>query len=108
MTAQFELERILDDFLGEGTDELSADVLEAALLDVRYTDQRRAHPGPRRTEDMSSPLRLLAVAAILVAGVGGAVILGSSVRNDGKKQSTNTISCIVAHDLLEQIMNITL
>ena len=60
MTAQFELERILDDFLGEGTDELSADVLEAALLDVRYTDQRRAHPVPRRTDDVSPPLRLLA------------------------------------------------
>jgi hypothetical protein len=82
MTAQFELERILDDFLGEGTDELSADVLEAALLDVRYTDQRRAHPVPRRTDDVSPPLRLLAVAAILVAAVGGAVMLGNSIRND--------------------------
>jgi len=82
MTAQLELERILDDFLGEGTDELSADVLEAALLDVRYTDQRRAHPVPRRTDDVSPPLRLLAVAAILVAAVGGAVMLGNSIRND--------------------------
>jgi hypothetical protein len=82
MTAQLELERILDEFLGEGTDELSDHVLEAALGDVTHTQQRRAWRVPRRFSDMPTPVRLLAVAAVLAAALGGAFILGGTLTRE--------------------------
>ena len=69
MTAQLDLERVLDDFLGDGSSELSDHVLDAALNDIARTRQRRALSVPRRFSDMPTPVRLLAAAAILAAGV---------------------------------------
>jgi hypothetical protein len=82
MTAQLELERILDEFIGEGTNELSDHVLEAALRDTEHIQQRRAWRVPRRYSDMPTPLRLLAAAAIIATAMGGAFLLGGSFRND--------------------------
>ena len=48
MTAQLDIDRLLDDFLGEGTDQLSDHVLDAALGDIETTRQRRAWRVPRR------------------------------------------------------------
>ena len=79
MTAQLDIERVLDDFLGDGTDELSDRVLEAAIRDTEHVHQRRAWRVPRRYSDMPTPVRLLAVAAILAAALGGAFLLGGTV-----------------------------
>ena len=88
MTAQLDIERVLDDFLGDGTDELSDRVLEAALRDTEHIRQRRAHGVPRRFSDMPTPLRLLAAAAILATALGGAFLLGGSLRNDAQLTPT--------------------
>jgi hypothetical protein len=79
MTAQLELERILDDFLAEGADELSDHVLDAALRDTKHIHQRRAWRVSWRYSDMPTPLRLLAAAAILATAMGGAFILGGTL-----------------------------
>ena len=76
MTAQLDIERVLDDFLAEGASDLSDHVLDAALDDVSTTRQRRAWRVPRRYSDMPTPLRLMAAAAILAAALGGAFLLG--------------------------------
>jgi hypothetical protein len=79
MTAQLDIERVLDDFLGDGTNELSDHVLDAALRDVSTTRQRRAQRVPRRFSDMPTPVRLLAAAAILATALGGAFLLGGTI-----------------------------
>ena len=95
MTAQLELDRILDAFLGEGPTSCPDRVLDAALADITTTRQRRAWRVPRRYSDMPTPLRLLAAAAILAAAVGGVFVLGSSLRNDAPPtpETTRTSHC---------------
>jgi hypothetical protein len=79
MTAQLDIDRLLDDFLGDGARVLSDHVLDAALGDIETTRQRRAWRVPR-TSDMPTPLRLLAAAALLAAAVGGAFLLGGNLK----------------------------
>jgi hypothetical protein len=78
MTAQLDIDRVLDDFLADGAHRLSAQVLDAALGDIETTRQRRAWRVPRRS-DMPTPMRLLAAAAILAA-LGGAFLLGGNLK----------------------------
>ena len=82
MTAQLDIERVLDDFLADSADELSDRVLEAALHDTERIRQRRAWRTPRRFSDMTTPVRLVAAAAIVTAALGGAFLLGGGFRND--------------------------
>ena len=79
MTAQLDIDRVLDDFLADGAHRLSAQVLDAALGDIETTRQRRAWRVPRRP-DMPTPMRLLAAAAILAAALGGAFLLGGNLK----------------------------
>jgi hypothetical protein len=79
MTAQLDIDRLLDDFLADGAHQLSDHVLDAALGDIESTRQRRAWRVPRRS-DMPTPLRLLAAAALLAAALGGAFLLGGNLR----------------------------
>jgi hypothetical protein len=90
MTAQLDLERVLDDFLGDGSSELSDHVLDAALNDIARTRQRRVLSVPRRFSDMPTPVRLLAAAAILAAAMGGAFLLGGTLRNDQSPSQVRT------------------
>jgi hypothetical protein len=78
MTAQLDIDRLLDDFLVDGAHQLSDHVLDAALGDIETTRQRRAWRVPRRS-DMPTPLRLLAAAALLAAALGGAFLLGGNL-----------------------------
>lgn len=80
MTAQLDIDRLLDDFLREGTNRLSDRVFDAALGDIETTRQRRAWRVPRRYSDVPTPIRLLAAAALLAAAVGGAFLLGGNLR----------------------------
>src|SRR5262245_15084180 len=79
MTAQLELERILDDFLVACADALADHLRDAALRDTKHVPQRRVTRVSRRYSDMPTPLRLLAAAAILATALGGAFILGGTI-----------------------------
>jgi hypothetical protein len=82
MTARLDIDRVLDDFLAEGTGELSDRVLAAALTDIKHTPQRRALRVPRRYSDMPTPLRLLVAAALIATAMGGAFLLGGSFNRE--------------------------
>ena len=86
MTAQLDIDRLLDDFLGDGANGLSDRVLDAALGDIETTRQRRAWRVPRRS-DMPTPLRLLAAAAILAAALGGAFLLGGNLNQTARTEA---------------------
>jgi Galactose oxidase, central domain/Kelch motif len=75
MTDQRELDRVLDAFLLEGTDEVADRVIDAALDQIDHTRQRRALRMPRRFSTMTMPIRLAAAAVIGVLAVGGALYL---------------------------------
>jgi WD40 repeat protein len=75
MTDQRELDRVLDAFFVEGTDELADRVIDAALDQIDHTKQRRAVRMPRRFSTMNMPTRVAAAAAIGVLAVGGALYL---------------------------------
>jgi N-acetylneuraminic acid mutarotase len=75
MTDQRELDRLLDAYFVEGTDELADRVIDAALDHIDHTDQRRAVPMPRRFQTMTMPTRVAAAAVIGVLAVGGAFYL---------------------------------
>jgi hypothetical protein len=67
MTRQLDIERSLDAFLAEGTNELADHVLEAALTDIGNTQQRRSSWPARRTPHMNNLTRLALAAAATVA-----------------------------------------
>ena len=71
MTDQRELDRLLDAFFVEGTDELADRVIEDALDEIDHTQQRRALRLPRRLSTMNISTRLAAAAVIGVLAVGG-------------------------------------
>ena len=75
MTDQRELDRLLDVFFVEGTDELSDRVIEAALDQIDHTQQQRVLRAPRRFSTMNMPSRFAAAAVIGVLAVGGTLYL---------------------------------
>jgi hypothetical protein len=75
MTDQRELDRILDAFLANGTDELADRVIDAALDQVDHTRQRHALRMPRRFLAMPMLTRVAAAAGIGVLAVGSAFFL---------------------------------
>jgi hypothetical protein len=75
MTDQRELDRLLDAFFVEGTNELADRVIDAALDQIDHTQQRRVERVPWRFPTMTMPSRLAAAAVIGVLAVGGALIL---------------------------------
>ncbi|HEX5823842.1 MAG TPA: hypothetical protein VFY18_05205 [Candidatus Limnocylindrales bacterium] len=70
MTDQRELDRVLDAFFVEGTDELADRVIDAALDQIDHTQQRRVLRAPRRFSTMNMPTRVAAAAVIGVLAVG--------------------------------------
>ena len=85
MTDQRELDRVLDAFFVEGTDELADRVIDAALDQIDRTQQRRALRMPRRFSTMNMPTRVAAAAAIGVLALGGALYV---IRPDGPTVGT--------------------
>jgi hypothetical protein len=75
MTDQRELDRLLDAYFVDGTDELSDRVIDAALDQIDHTNQRRRMRLPRRFPTMTMPLRIATAAVIGVLAVGGAYYL---------------------------------
>jgi hypothetical protein len=70
MTDQRDLDRLLDAFFIEGTDEVADRVIDAALDEIDHTQQRRALRMPRRFSTMTMPTRIAAAAVIGVLAVG--------------------------------------
>jgi Tol biopolymer transport system component len=75
MTDQRELDRLLDAFFIEGTDELADRVIDSALDQIDHTQQRRALRMPRRLSTMNPFTRVAAAAVIGVLAVGVAFYL---------------------------------
>ena len=75
MTDQRELDRLLDSFFANGTDELADRVIENALDEIDHTRQRHALRLPRRIQAMPMLTRVAAAAVIGVVAVGGAFFL---------------------------------
>jgi hypothetical protein len=75
MTSQRELDRLLGAFLAEGHDELADRVIDAALVQIDHTPQRRVMRMPRRFQTMPMITRLAAAAVIGVVAVGGTFFL---------------------------------
>jgi hypothetical protein len=75
MTTQRELNGLLEAFFAEGTTELADRVIDAALLQIDHTSQRRAMRVPRRLQTMPMLSRLAAAAVIGVLAVGAALYL---------------------------------
>lgn len=71
MTNQRELDRLLDAFFAEGTNELADRLIDAALVQIDHTKQRRPMRAPRRFATMKMSARLALAAAIGVLAVGG-------------------------------------
>ena len=88
MTQQHELDRILDAFFVDGTDELADRVLDAALDQIDHTHQRRRMRLPRRFQTMSIPVRLAAAALVGVLAVGGTLILFKPFSGVGNTEPT--------------------
>jgi hypothetical protein len=75
MTDQRELDRLLDAFFVEGTNELADRVIDAALDQIDQTQQRRVLHTPRRFSTMNMPTRLAAAAVIGVLAVGATLLV---------------------------------
>ena len=75
MTDQRELDRLLDAFFVEGTDELADRVIDSALDQIDHTQQRRALRMPRRLSTMNMFTRVAAAAVIGVLAAGATFYL---------------------------------
>jgi hypothetical protein len=75
MTDQRQLDRLLDAFFVEGTDELADRVIDGALDQIDHTRQRRVLRTPRRFSSMNMPSRVAAAAVVGALAVGGALYL---------------------------------
>ncbi len=75
MTDQRELDRLLDAFFVEGTDELADRVIESALEQIDHTPQRRGIRAPLRFAMMKMATRVAAAVVIGVLAVGGTLYL---------------------------------
>ena len=75
MTDQRELDRLLDAYFVDGTDELADRVIDAALDQIDHTPQRRRIRAPWRFQTMPMSARVAAAAVIGVIAVAGAVYL---------------------------------
>ncbi|HVL54146.1 MAG TPA: hypothetical protein VM344_07770 [Vitreimonas sp.] len=79
MSTNLDFDRIAQAWLADGPVELSDRVLAAVLDDVHETRQRRASRVPRRLSTMTSTLKVLAAAAIVIV----ALAAGSLFLNRG-------------------------
>jgi hypothetical protein len=82
MTDQRGLDRLLDAYFVEGTNELPDRVIEAALDRIDHTQQRRALGVPRRLSTVNMPTRIAAAAVIGVLAVGASFYLFGSAQPD--------------------------
>ena len=83
MTDQRELNRLLDAFFVEGTNELADRVIDAALVQIDDTRQRRGFRTPRRFSLMNTPIRLATAAVIGVLAIGGIYLVGTRTPDIG-------------------------
>jgi hypothetical protein len=70
MTDHRDLDRLLDAFFVEGTNEVADRVIDTALDQIDHTHQRRVLRMPRRFQTMNMPTRVAAAAVIGVLAVG--------------------------------------
>ena len=73
MTDQRDLDRLLGAFFVEGTNEVADRVIDAALIEIDQTQQRRAGRMPRRLLTMKTPMRVAVAAVVGVIAVGSAL-----------------------------------
>jgi len=90
MNSQRELDRVLQDFFVEGTDELADRVIDAALNQIDHTQQRRPIWVPRRIKTMTFSSRLATAAVIGVLAIGGGLMLLNAQSQVGTPRPTAT------------------
>ena len=93
MTDQRDLDRLLDAFFVEGTNEVADRVIDGALDQVDHTSQRRALRVPRRFPTMTMSTRVAAAAVIGVLAVGATLFVirpGSAVGPPGPSASASS------------------
>jgi hypothetical protein len=71
MTDSRRLDRALDAYLADGVNELADRVLEAALMEIDHTDQRRHLLASRRFRTMTMQMRLAGAALVAVLAAAG-------------------------------------
>ena len=71
MTDSRRLDRALDAYMADGVNELADRVLEAVLLEIDHTDQRRQLLASRRFPTMTMQMRFVGAAVIGVLAVAG-------------------------------------
>jgi hypothetical protein len=81
MTTQQELDRVLDDFFIDGTEELADRVIDAALNQIEDTNQRRPLWVPRRFSPMTLSTRFAFAAIVVVLAVGAALYVIKPIQN---------------------------
>jgi hypothetical protein len=74
MTTPTEFDRLLDLYFDDGRDELADRVIDAVLIEIDHTNQRRRSRVPRRLDDMTTPFRLAMAAVIGVLLAGSALV----------------------------------
>jgi len=81
MTTQPELDRLLSDFLSNGTDELADRVIDAALDQIEDINQRRPSWVPRRFSSMTLSSRFVLAAVFGALAVGAALSVIKPIQN---------------------------
>lgn len=92
MTDQRELDRLLDAFLVEGSNELPDRVIDAALDEIDHIQQRRAIRAPRRLQDAPPLARFAAAAVVGVLVIGGAVYVTNLPSGGGSSSPAPGVS----------------
>jgi hypothetical protein len=81
MTQPREIEGVLDRWFADGPREFSDRALGQALSQIDHTRQLGAHVVPWRFSEMPTPVRLLLVAALMVASAGAALLVAGATRD---------------------------
>jgi hypothetical protein len=77
---QHDVRRALDRWFEDGPTESPDRVVNGALLTIDHTQQRGAHIVPWRYSEMPTPIRLLLVAALMVASAGAALFIAGALK----------------------------
>ena len=77
MTEPRDVTRVLDLWFADGPTEAADRVLVEALTQIDHTRQRGPHDVPWRYSEMPTALRLLLVAALMLASAGAALLIAA-------------------------------
>ncbi|MCI0583713.1 MAG: hypothetical protein L0227_12640 [Chloroflexi bacterium] len=88
MTRNRDISRLLGLWLADGPRQAADRVLLSALTEIDHTPQGGAHIVPWRYSDMPTPVRILLVAALMVASAGAALLAAGQLSPDNAPQPT--------------------